>query len=501
MLENQKITLHKIAYQLFQNNQKDDLEYIYIGDFSKNLTESILELAETNFEKTENNSKIKKRVYFVMVEGLQNISRHQNKTNTESYEELSFFAIQKKSNHYIITTGNIIQSDNVTELKYRLEKINNMEKEELSQYYKNVLFTGALSEKGGAGLGLIEMARKSGNKLYYKFEKKNNQFHYFYFQTIIPMGDKPTDSGSSLEMLEELIGVHKTYVANKILLGFKGLFNQDNLLNLLSIWEERKRESAAMVKVYNVMVELIQNIAKHNDKVIDNFNGNAGIFLINEDNENINLIAGNLISSKEEGLLNERLEKINNLSFEELNEQYNKTLLNFDYGDSKTTGLGFLDIRLKTKNKISFSFQERTSECSFFSIQAKINTTESEQRAIYLTATEDTPKVIFDAEKNIFEISEKSLPENAIEFYKPLIEWLDKYIKTPNEITAFNFRLDYFNTATSKQIIRIFISLQKLSEEKDVLINWYYREIDEDMRLTGIRFSQLVKVNLKLIEY
>ena len=102
-----------------------------------------------------------------MVEGLQNITRHQE-VKAEVDENSGIFFIQQRDGKYYITTGNVIENDKVEELRGKLEVVNSLDKVELKKYYKDVLTKGKLSVKGGAGLGLIEMSRKSGNKLLVK---------------------------------------------------------------------------------------------------------------------------------------------------------------------------------------------------------------------------------------------------------------------------------------------------------------------------------------------
>jgi len=116
-------------------------------------------------------------------------------------------------------------------------------------------------------------------------------------------------------------------------------------------------------------------------------------------------------------------------------------------------------------------------------------------------ATADTPKVHLDATNNIFEISRMSLPEDAIEFFEPIVKWLEEYLKNPNEQTIFSFKLEYFNTASSKQIIQILLLLQELSKNNEVLIRWYYKDIDEDMEAIGEEYSQVIEAKFELIEY
>ena len=118
-----------------------------------------------------------------------------------------------------------------------------------------------------------------------------------------------------------------------------------------------------------------------------------------------------------------------------------------------------------------------------------------------IRATEDTPEIYFDPEEEIFEISNVSLPENAIEFYTPILDWLKKYKQNPNPTTVFNFNIEYLNTASSKQIFELIFLIDKISEVSDITIRWHYDVIDDDMRSLGVRFTHLVKVKFELVEY
>lgn len=108
--------------------------------------------------------------------------------------------------------------------------------------------------------------------------------------------------------------------------------------------------------------------------------------------------------------------------------------------------------------------------------------------------TEDTPEIIFDPENGVFKISKISVPENALEFYAPVLEWIKQYAEEPNIQTKFDFDLEYVNTASSKQVIQIILLLQKVAEKGDVSVRWFYESIDEDMKALGARYKKLVSV-------
>lgn len=110
-------------------------------------------------------------------------------------------------------------------------------------------------------------------------------------------------------------------------------------------------------------------------------------------------------------------------------------------------------------------------------------------QALKIQETDETPKIILDKENGIFEISGRSLPEDCAEFYEPVLKWLAAYSTAPNTTTAFTFRLDYSNTASSKFIHEIMVMLEKI---KGARVTWCYLEEDEDMEEAGKEFAEQV---------
>jgi hypothetical protein len=121
---------------------------------------------------------------------------------------------------------------------------------------------------------------------------------------------------------------------------------------------------------------------------------------------------------------------------------------------------------------------------------------------IKIQGTEDTPKVTLDKEKELMEISGRSLPEDVASFYEPILSWLDEYAQSPNKKTVFNFKLVYFNTASSKLLLDILMKLEEIHEAgHDVLIRWHYPEDDEDMEEAGEEYSDIVDVPFEQVSY
>lgn len=160
-----------------------NLILIYEGEFTQEITKSVLAMAERNMDYLGEESSIKKKVFNVMVECLQNICKHSD--TVKEKEKSAIFMIGKENEFYTITSGNYIVNQDVQGLKSKLEKINSLDKEGLKSFYKELITNGELSDKGGAGLGFVDIARKSGEKLGFEFNQVNDEYSFFSFKTQI----------------------------------------------------------------------------------------------------------------------------------------------------------------------------------------------------------------------------------------------------------------------------------------------------------------------------
>lgn len=171
-------------YELYQTMERENILLSFKGVVTSELLSSVLAIMETKMDYMEESPKTKKKVFNVLVECLQNLYHHIESEDREKQLEFieaksALFMISKKSDQFVIQTGNYIDREAAEELKQRLDVINGMDKEELKKYYQEVLADGSLSEKGTAGLGMIDIARKSGNKLDYQFLPINGSNSFF----------------------------------------------------------------------------------------------------------------------------------------------------------------------------------------------------------------------------------------------------------------------------------------------------------------------------------
>ena len=123
-------------------------------------------------------------------------------------------------------------------------------------------------------------------------------------------------------------------------------------------------------------------------------------------------------------------------------------------------------------------------------------------QVIKIKGTDDTPTVILNVENKFMEISGRSLPEDVAAFYDPILEWLDDYAENPLTKTVFDFKLVYFNTASSKLLLDILLKLEEIADEgNEVLVKWHYPEDDEDMEEAGEEYADIVDVSFEQVSY
>ena len=173
------------AYEYYKNMDESNILLLFKGNITSDLVSSILKITESKLESIEDQPKTKRRVFNILVECLQNVYHHlDEREEGDSDDFKSAILMLGRRNDgdnggYVIITGNYILSDKVDGLTKRLNTLNAMDKEELRTEYQNVLANEGFSEKGGAGLGFIDMLRKSGQKLEFGFQKVDEKYSFF----------------------------------------------------------------------------------------------------------------------------------------------------------------------------------------------------------------------------------------------------------------------------------------------------------------------------------
>lgn len=154
----------------------------YRGVMSQDIVIALLNLAENKLSQAEEGSFVKNRVFSVMIECLQNITQHSEKNE---FSGSNIFMMGMGAKGFIIYSGNVIKNEKTDELKSKLTKINTLSDVELKDFYKFLIKNESLSEKTSFGLGLIQIARKTGRPLYFDFEKIDDAHSFFTLKTSI----------------------------------------------------------------------------------------------------------------------------------------------------------------------------------------------------------------------------------------------------------------------------------------------------------------------------
>ncbi|MDG5799387.1 SiaB family protein kinase [Marinilabiliaceae bacterium ANBcel2] len=185
MMEKEKHNFLEFAYQLYKTMKTNEISLVYEGEVTQEITKTFTALTEKNLSKSAESNTVQKKVFNVMVECLQNISKHADGLSEDDEDRRGIVMVSKGDDTYKIITGNIIKNERVEGLQETLELINSLDKKGLSDLFKQQIREASLSEKGGAGLGLIDIAKKTGSKLSYQFKELNEQVSFFILTSTI----------------------------------------------------------------------------------------------------------------------------------------------------------------------------------------------------------------------------------------------------------------------------------------------------------------------------
>lgn len=367
----------QFVYSLFRDLIKFKINYGYKGIFTQAVTDSLIAFAQSIFDESEINRKAKKRVFYILVECIQNITRHQEVPDEEPPESDGIFFIQSSGAKYNISQGNLIINDQINSLKEKIENINKLDKEELKTYYKSALRDSRISSKGGAGLGLIEIARKSGNKIRFNFNQVDDKYSFFFMDTLI---NDPTVEET--EQAEKFYGVDITkdlmddLGQNHINLVYCSQFSGQRAFDMLDIIESLKmsknQKYVTKKRIFSVLVELLQNISQHGVD-LEGMEGKTGILLVGAEKKTNKIITGNIIQKNDEEFLRNHLDRINQMNNDELENLFVEKLTDDDFSNPLKNGMGIIDMRIKSGKPLEYDIKNVDDKHSFFTLQVTID--------------------------------------------------------------------------------------------------------------------------------
>ena len=151
----------------------------YSGKLTFEIIEELLEEFKRNLEAFELDLVIRKRLYAILVECLENTYRHTTAFDKLLNHQQVELVLNHDGNTFNLEIGNYIVNKNLGELVEKIDLVNSLDFVGLSRLYRSSISKARISDRGGAGLGIIEIARNSRQKIIYQVVKENNDFSFF----------------------------------------------------------------------------------------------------------------------------------------------------------------------------------------------------------------------------------------------------------------------------------------------------------------------------------
>ena len=364
-----------LTHRIRDKMMKERLMFVYRGVVTSNNSIPLLLLLEKEMENSEFGFVGRKRLFMFILESLQNVSKH---SNENLHADMSLVVYSKKDNGYSVTTGNVIPSADINDLKVKLDEINNLETKEIRNVYRQMLSTAEINNKGGAGLGLIEMAKRTGNKLDYDFITLGNKYSYFILSKSVDStgvgvhsGDKGNPfSGEPFSQLERLMAENNLYLI------WSGHISTEIEREVLSFTETKLSEedikSNLRKRVYNILVELLENVANYSpgNKAEKQFG--MPLAMIRMDEKVFFLTTGNLILNSKINHLKKKLDDVNSYDKIGLKKLFRKSLSRQTKVSDSTGNMGLIDMARKSGTKLEYKFEKINDLYSYFIITVKV---------------------------------------------------------------------------------------------------------------------------------
>lgn len=175
----------KSVLNVYDEMSENGISIVYLGEFHHQITKMFTSMAEEDMDRKDEQRSIIRKVYAVMVETLQNMAKHSDEITDKYNIGKGLFMIGKKGDTYYIITSNKVTNQKKDDLEKAVLEVNEASREELREMYRRQITEGSLSEKGGAGLGLIEIAKRTRNKLVYQFLPLDEKSQFFILKVEI----------------------------------------------------------------------------------------------------------------------------------------------------------------------------------------------------------------------------------------------------------------------------------------------------------------------------
>lgn len=350
------------------------LLFIFRGDITEKNSLSLLTLLENEMINGSYPLSSRKRLFMYVLEGLQNIVKHGEK----EYEGMMpLVAYSKDNDKYRVVTANIISNSQVDYLTKRLVELNNLDNSGIKELYRSVMMNSEFSSKGGAGLGLIEMALKTGNRLDFDFKPTGKGNSYFILNKSVDISGMGINNGSPLTEFDgnPLVEVEELMAGDNIYMIWSGHVDSGIGEEVLAIAESRLTEedvdSDLRRKVFNIMVEMLENVSKYNIGKEEEEKYGMPLVVLRIIRGMFVISSSNLVRNDRVNDLRLKIDAINDMDGKELKSYYYTSLSEQSIESDSTGNLGLVNIARKSANKLEYCFDRLSDTYSWFRLTIK----------------------------------------------------------------------------------------------------------------------------------
>lgn len=255
-------------------------------------------------------------------------------------------------------------------------------------------------------------------------------------------------------------------------------------------------------RTYAIIVECLENIVKYSSKA--DWKLMQPYISVFKENSHITVRSGNPIPVHEIQPVKTFIDTINRKNDTELLKMYDQKINSKRNAPGNGSGLGFILMKLRSGNDISYRFTGMNSSTSYFEMEIQIK--ELCMRKLVIGQTSNSPAVILDADANRFEITGESRPPDITAFYGEILKWIEEFGQyllqsKLNGDYVFNLDFEYFNSSSAKYILDLCKKLEYIrSKGKKISVRWHYELDDTDMLEVGREMSRLAKLQFEFIE-
>lgn len=352
------------------------LMFVYRGVVTNENSSSLLMLLEKEMENSQFGFIGRKRVFMFVLESLQNVSRHGDRNDLAN---MSLVVYSKVNGGYTVTTGNVIPNSQIEGLRNKLDEINHLRINEIRNVYRQMLSNSEFSSKGGAGLGLIEMAKKTGNKLDYDFLELDADNSYFILSKTVDAEGVGIHYGENEQPFrgKAVAQLERMMADNSIFLIWSGHITPEVGKEVISFTETKLSEdeiqSSVRRKVFSILVEILENVAKYSPGKDAEEKFGMPVTMVRYENKTYILTTGNLVLNEKVPQLKEKLDIVNSYDRTGLKELYLKSLTGQSEASESTGNMGLIDMARKSGNKLDYEFDRINDTYSYYLLSVKVD--------------------------------------------------------------------------------------------------------------------------------